>query len=250
MSDRTIRRAAERKALKQARKQAHQSNSSASETTASEAQLAANRANAQLAHGPTTDEGKAISSRNHTSHGLTAAPSPNYRVLPEEDQSAYDASVAAYQAEWQPATATEHDLVRRLASSAWMRDRATRFQDRIIIENAGAVMNTDTRKQFELLARYHTTHARAFSRAFSEIMRLRGFQSRLEKDAALLARRTLDLQIRFESQKRAAELHAAKLEALRLKQEAIKQRKQPAPKPEPVAQTAAQAPESSLSQTA
>jgi len=42
--------------------------------------------------------------------------------------------------------------------------------------------------------------------------------------------------IRFESQKRAAELHAAKLETARLKQEAIKQRNNRAPKPQPAAQ--------------
>ncbi len=66
-------------------------------------------------------------------------------------------------------------------------------------------------------------------------MRLKNFQSKQEKDRAILERRALDTQIRFESQKRAAELHAAKLETIRLKQEALKQRIQRAPKPQPPA---------------
>jgi hypothetical protein len=37
-----------------------------------EAQIEANRENAKLSTGPTTDEGKSISSRNHTKHGLTS----------------------------------------------------------------------------------------------------------------------------------------------------------------------------------
>lgn len=247
MSDRTIRRAAERKALKEARKQTHQSNSSPSETATSlptaaaapiaqpvsEAQLAANRANALLSHGPVTDEGKAVSSRNHTSHGLTASPSGSYKVLPDEDQSAYDASLAGYQTEWQPVTVTEHELVKRLSTHAWIRDRATRLQDRILVETAGGDMDTATRKKFDLFARYHTLHARAFSKTFSEIMRLRTFQSRQDKDAAILERRALDLQIRFESQKRAAELHAAKLETSASSRKRSNSENSPLPSPNP-----------------
>ena len=36
-----------------------------------QAQLAANQANAQLSTGPNTEEGKAASSRNNLTHGLT-----------------------------------------------------------------------------------------------------------------------------------------------------------------------------------
>ena len=39
----------------------------------SQAQIAANRANAQLSTGPRTEEGKAASSRNAYRHGLFAA---------------------------------------------------------------------------------------------------------------------------------------------------------------------------------
>ncbi len=83
--------------------------------------------------------------------------------------------------------------------------------------------------------RYHTTHSRGFSKALSELMRLRNFHLRRETAAAVAERRALQAQIRFESQKQKGELHAARMEALRLKQEAlnseIRRRKGHSPSP-------------------
>jgi hypothetical protein len=197
MSPRSLRRAAERKAV-------------------SQSQLAANRANAQLSHGATSPEGKAVSSRNHTIHGLTAVPTASFTVLPDEDQAAYDQSLADYRKEWKPATATEHDLVNSLALHAWLRDRAIRLQDNILRE-VGEITAVEDRRDFALFMRYYNTHLRAYGKAFSEIMRLRNFQMRQETQ-------TLAIQIRFESQQHKAELHAAKMELIHLRQEALKQR--------------------------
>ena len=98
--------------------------------TASPAQFAANRMNAQRSSGPTSPEGKATSSRNHTVHGLTAqVTGAAFTVLPGEDQSLYNANLADYKTEWKPTTATELDLVQRLCTHAWLRDRAQRLQD-------------------------------------------------------------------------------------------------------------------------
>jgi hypothetical protein len=238
MSARSQRRAAEREALKATNQQAPTQH-------VSDAQLAANRANAQFSHGPTSPEGIAISSRNHTIHGLTAEPAENFKVLPDENQAAYDALLTGFQDDWKPAAATEHDLVTRMATHAWLRNRAVRLQNLVLIKCDGYNFGNEDRKNFDLFARYYSAHGRAFSKALSEMMRLRNFQSRQEKDAAILDRRALDIQNRFESQKRAAEAHAAKMETVRLKQEAIKQRNQRAPKPEPAAQTS----EISLTQT-
>jgi hypothetical protein len=203
----------------------------------SESQLAANRANAQLAHGPATPEGLAISSRNHTIHGLTSDPSETLQLLPGESKAAYEAFLADFEADWKPATATERDIVTRMASHSWLRNRAVRLQNQLLLKCGGYELGPEERKNFELFSRYHTMHGRAFSKALSEIMRLRNFQSKQAKDAAIVERRNLDIQIRFESQKRAAELHAAKLETARLKQEAIKQRNTRAPKPQQAAET-------------
>jgi hypothetical protein len=203
----------------------------------SEAQLAANRANAQLARGPATPEGLAISSRNHTIHGLTSDPAETIQLLPGESKAAYEAFLADFEADWKPTNATERDIVTRMASHSWLRNRAVRLQNQLLLKCGGYELGPEERKNFELFSRYHSMHGRAFSKALSEIMRLRNFQSKQLKDAAIVERRNLDIQIRFESQKRAAELHAAKLETHRLKQEAIIQRNQRTAKAQPAAET-------------
>ncbi len=234
MTNRSIRRANERKALKAARKAAKLTNTTVhtpeTPKPVSEAQLAANRANAQLSTGPTSETGKAIASRNHTTHGLTALPESHFQVLPNENQAAYDKLLNALQTEWKPTTATEHELVTRLAVHCWLGDRALRLQHAILAE-VGERIAVEERKDFSLFMRYHATHTRSFSKALSELVRLRNFQTRQQTAAAIAERRAMQAQIRFESQKQKAELHAARMEALRLKQEAIKQRNQASAKP-------------------
>jgi hypothetical protein len=249
MSPRALRRAAERETLKAARKEQKAQSGTVPDNpvapnavaespvaapvapapepkVASAAQFAANRANAQFSTGPVSSEGRAISSRNHTQHGLTATLSGGpFKVMAGENQSEYEAAHAAFAAEWKPATATETDLVERLAIHYWLRRRASRLQD----ERLALGMNEmKDYRQFEVYARYYSMHLRAFNKAFADLLRLRSFQMRQRKDEALLERRAQEMQIRFESQKRKAEEHAAKMEAIRLKQEAAKQRNQSA----------------------
>ena len=114
----------------------------------SEAQLQANKANAQLSTGPASPEGKAISARNNTRHGLTSDPTAeDFRVLPSESQTAFDQNLVGFRAEWKPITATEHDLVNRLAMHQWLRRRALRLQNAIFHPQTGEI--TDVKK-FEL----------------------------------------------------------------------------------------------------
>lgn len=246
MTQRTQRRAAERKALKETRRRENdQFAQSAPAPEAipapaaavapplprpvSAAQFTANRANAQLSHGPASPEGKAISSRNHTQHGLTAQPCGPLRVLPGEDQSAFDALLADYTQEWQPATATELDLVQRLATHSWLRSRATCLQDQVLLAAGGNTLEMDF-KAFQLFARYQTLHARGYAKALTDLMRLRNFQLRHRKEEANMQCRADEssgkIQIRFESHKLKAEAHAVRMETARLRQEALKQRNQ------------------------
>jgi len=133
MSPRALRRAAERRARKLARK-AEKSFSNHPETSTappaapsadppgppspsapSPAQLAANRANAQLSTGPKTPAGKARSSLNALKTGLTG----RTVLLPSEDAEAYQAHLQRFFAEYQPADDKEHELVQRLADISW-----------------------------------------------------------------------------------------------------------------------------------
>ena len=80
-----------------------------------QAQLAANRANAQLSTGPTSPEGKSKSSLNAVKTGLTG----RTVLLPSDDAAAYQAHVDRILAQWQPADDTERALTQTLADTEW-----------------------------------------------------------------------------------------------------------------------------------
>jgi hypothetical protein len=142
--------------------------------TLSEAQLAANQANAQLSTGPPPTPGKAISSRNNFRHGLTQ--SDGELVLLEcESKPEYLESLAAFQEEWKPATATENDLVNRLACHQWLRRRALKLQTYYGGQTNGQIGDYE---HHALYCRYETRHERAFNKALSDLIRLRGLRLR------------------------------------------------------------------------
>ncbi len=133
MNPRSIRRAAERKARKNEQKQARLQDLISAETQASNlpdasafrplspARLAANRANAALSTGPSSDEGRAISSLNAVKTGLTG----RTVLLPSDDAAAYSAHLAEYEKEYRPQGLRERELVqegrlRRTAKKIWL----------------------------------------------------------------------------------------------------------------------------------
>jgi hypothetical protein len=81
----------------------------------SEAQLNANRANAQKSHGPVTPEGRAKSSLNAVKTGLTG----QTVLLPTDDAIAYQAHLDRHFKQDSPATDQEHTLVQMIADAEW-----------------------------------------------------------------------------------------------------------------------------------
>jgi hypothetical protein len=82
---------------------------------ASEAQITANRANAQSSTGPKTEAGKRISSHNAVKTALTGATV----LLPGDDVAAYERHIAATFQEWKPGTHRENVLVQSIADAEW-----------------------------------------------------------------------------------------------------------------------------------
>src|SRR4030065_1377271 len=78
----------------------------------SEAQVKANRQNAQKSTGPKTEEGKAVAAMNALKHGLTG----NVDVVCWEEQADYDRHPQAVLAELQPGGAMEELPLARAAS--------------------------------------------------------------------------------------------------------------------------------------
>jgi hypothetical protein len=119
MTPRSIRRAAERKAQKLARKAERHTPEVQTPPVApvliSEARLAANRANAHLSTGPTTPEGKTKVSLNAVKTALTGATV----LLPTDDAAEYQCHIARYEQEFKPVGLEESELVQSLADISW-----------------------------------------------------------------------------------------------------------------------------------
>jgi len=86
----------------------------------SDARSKAARENGAKSRGPVTPEGRRASSQNATRHGL-AARTP---VLDTESKKKFLAHLAEFDAEHQPRTPTERELVHRMAFASWRLHRA------------------------------------------------------------------------------------------------------------------------------
>ena len=118
------------------------------------AQILANRNNSSLSTGPRTDSGKQRSAANANSHGLSAA--THNPVLPNENQSDYDALAAAYQQDFLPTTANESFLVHQMTAARWRLNRIERLQTTYLTNaavNAELDANTPPTQDQAILAR-------------------------------------------------------------------------------------------------
>src|SRR5579863_2840775 len=86
---------------------------------ATQAQIDANRRNAQKSTGPRTPEGRAAVRLNGVTHGLTA----KTLILKGESEEDFKALFESLEAEHQPTTPTEEILVADLAMATWRRRR-------------------------------------------------------------------------------------------------------------------------------
>lgn len=91
---------------------------------ATEAQVRANRLNAQKSTGPRTEAGKAVVAQNAVRHGLLAEKT----VISGEDPGQFESYRAQLLAELHPAGAMEAILAERIVGLAWRLRRADRLQ--------------------------------------------------------------------------------------------------------------------------
>jgi hypothetical protein len=97
--------------------------------TISEKQLAANRRNAQKSTGPRTAKGKAVSSRNATTHGLYSGDIIIKSPYLKESRKEYNRLLADLFDELQPTTMFQVCLVHKIASCLWRLRRVTRAEN-------------------------------------------------------------------------------------------------------------------------
>ncbi len=157
----------------------------------SQAQIDANRLNAQKSTGPRTPEGRAAVRLNGVTHGLTAST----LVLQGESESDFHAIFDSLEAEHQPTTPTEELLVSQLAMASWRLRRLYHMEAGFICVRLIDLADTIKGKYKELdpgdrqaivadrdaqgpntlanLSRLEARIERSFYRALHELQRLR-----------------------------------------------------------------------------
>jgi len=93
-----------------------------------EAQLIANRLNAQKSTGPRTPEGKAFASQNSVKHGLLA----ERDVITSESQADFDLYRSQLLDELSPVSPMESMFAERIITLSWRLKRVCRFQNQAI----------------------------------------------------------------------------------------------------------------------
>jgi hypothetical protein len=173
------------------------------ETPISDAQLTANRANAQLSSGPKTDAGRAVSSQNRTTHGL-ARHNGAFVLLSTEDPNGFEALRASLAAEHQPSTETESILINGMAESHWLANRAQTLQNTCLDPQTGQIANPSL---FSLYLRYQTTHTRSFHKCLNDLAKLRSEKRKAENGFEAQNRKNKELRIKNELHEMKKEHH-------------------------------------------
>lgn len=213
MSARTIRRANERKALKQHLKQLKanverdQQNFEEAkarlEEHVSQARIEANQANAQKSTGPSSAAGKAASSRNAIKHALTG----ETVLLPTDDTATYQTRLDYYTELYKPATFEERRLVQAIHDANWRLDRITRMEFTIYAKGSAELAG-----EFQDVPedqRAHFIELEVAQRYDRDLRNLHTQEARIQRQRAKTIAELDKLQIG----RREAEIRAAKIAA-------------------------------------
>jgi hypothetical protein len=155
------------------------------------AQILANRQNAAHSTGPKSPEGKEVSSRNATRHGLAGV----FTVLPHENPEDFTALAARLRDEFQPDTENEEFLVDQMIQSRCRLLRIQRLEalafEQILTEPGGNA-DPDARilaaicasgNALDKLRRYASAAERAYYKALREFQNCRAKSQKSESKA-------------------------------------------------------------------
>ena len=110
----------------------------------SQQQAEANRQNAQKSTGPRTPEGKAASSRNGLTHGLSG---DKHFILEGEDPEAFLRLLQDLHDHLRPVGDSEELVVQRIAAAQWRLDRAFALETGIYREESVILTRMDLKRQ-------------------------------------------------------------------------------------------------------
>src|SRR6266700_739395 len=152
----------------------------------SEAQLTANRQNAQKSTGPKTEEGKKRCRLNATRHDLTG----QFHAFSHEDKRAFDKHCTSLMADFEPQTYREQSLAMSIAENTWRLNRGRALENNIFaLGISGAIGETTDADSPEVHAA--ACQARVWLQDGKSLQLLTLYESRIrrniEKDRTELA---------------------------------------------------------------
>ncbi len=134
-----------------------------------EAQIAANRRNAEASTGPRTAEGKARVSRNATTFGLYSVGD----VVRPEEESLYQAFCEDFQQQLAPQGAMETTLAAEIVHAAWRLRRCAAAESTLEAQSGlDPMLDPATSVAWNSIDRARTQALRHFQRATAELRRL------------------------------------------------------------------------------
>jgi hypothetical protein len=129
---------------------------------ATKRQLEANRANAKRSTGPKTLIGKARARMNAVKHGLTAN-----NLIGDEDPKDFEKLRADIEADFQPQTRLEHELVDHLVNSLWRQRRVLGLEAALVkARQAAAQVDAETERESAFHDRIEQEARRRFNETF------------------------------------------------------------------------------------
>ena len=136
-----------------------------------DAQINANRENAQLSTGPTSPEGKAVSSRNAITHACTAQKA----VILAGEQSEYEKMKAGLKTDLHPLGQLQVELFETMVLATWNQRRCRLAEIKVMAQceqGVDPLLDPDKAKQLDRISLYSRRHDAAFHRALRALRQL------------------------------------------------------------------------------
>ena len=146
---------------------------------ATEAQITANTANAQLSTGPISPEGKTRSATNATKFGFYAKQAV---LLTEEDHQAFEALTVAFRFELHPAGPVERALYTQIVLAAWNIERANRLEAALADNGVDPLLSDANEKTLSRIATCRMRAERSFHKCLREFMAIQAAHANEELD--------------------------------------------------------------------
>ena len=157
---------------------------------ATTAQILANRRNAQVSTGPSTPAGKLASSRNATSHGLSAG----FTILAHESLADFENLRDSYLSEFHPETEHDNFLLDQMVQARWKLQRLQKLEEAafeaILSDDAETLTTPEARivaklgpNALDKIERYTATAQRAYYKAHNELQKSQTQKKQIEAKA-------------------------------------------------------------------